>query len=208
MRKLSGKFHFFLRFCTRKRSETYLRSLAAVTLRLTPLWRPIFTIKAVTGLHELKNIFEKLSSFSFHYRPSTKLGEGNVFTGVCHSVRGWVGRGYLGYQVPSRGWVSLVPRPFWGYLWYQVPSRDGYAWSQVPSGGDGYVHGVGVCLGVGMWVPTPLVPTSSGGHRSGQYASYWNAFLFESIFLPSPWQIFKSREKQSMDESVDRGENS
>ena len=23
MRKLSGKFHFFLRFCTRKRSETY-----------------------------------------------------------------------------------------------------------------------------------------------------------------------------------------
>ena len=28
---------------------------------------------------------------------------------------------------------------------------------------------------------TPVVLTSSGGHCSGRYASYWNAFLFESI---------------------------
>ena len=34
------------------------------------------------------------------YRPPTKLGEGNVFTGVC-----------------PRGWVSVVPCPFLGWVW-------------------------------------------------------------------------------------------
>ena len=30
--------------------------------------------------------------------------------------------------------------------------------------------------------PTPPVVTSTGGHCSGRYASYWNAFLFLSNF--------------------------
>ena len=30
-------------------------------------------------------------------------------------------------------------------------------------------------------IPTPVL-TSSGGHRSGRYASYWNAFLFRIYF--------------------------
>ena len=43
------------------------------------------------------NLRIKLQYFTFRhsnqvsfYRPPTKLREGNVFTGVCHSVRGWV----------------------------------------------------------------------------------------------------------------------
>ena len=62
-----------------------------------------------------------------------KLREGNVFTGVCHSVRGrgvslvpgpFHCVGYLEFQIPSGGlgmpglmsllgWVSLVPGHFW-----------------------------------------------------------------------------------------------
>ena len=37
-----------------------------------------------------------------YYRPPTKLREGNVFTGVCHSVHG------------GRGTVYLIPGPFVG----------------------------------------------------------------------------------------------
>ena len=40
--------------------------------------------------------------FKRNYRLPTKLLEGNVFTGVCLSVRG------------GDGWVCLVPGPFWG----------------------------------------------------------------------------------------------
>ena len=59
--------------------------------------------------------------------------------------------------------------------------EGGYAWSQVPSGwvclvtgpfrGAYQVHPLeGTCPGL----------TSSCGHRSSRYASYWNAFLFNS----------------------------
>ena len=34
MRKLSGKFHFFLRFCTRKRSKTYTSLLTNIEMQL------------------------------------------------------------------------------------------------------------------------------------------------------------------------------
>ena len=58
----------------------------------------------------------------FNYHPSTKLGEGNAFTGVCKSF------------CLQRQWVSLVPCPLlvgisgpnsFGYLWHQVPSGSG-----------------------------------------------------------------------------------
>ena len=66
------------------------------------------------------------------YLPPTKLREGNILTGVCHSVQG--------------EWVYLVPGPFW---W----GRGGciYAWSQVPIGLGGYVQGVRGGY-VGGWV--------------------------------------------------------
>ena len=49
------------------------------------------------------NIYHIYKTF---YRPSTKLREGNVFTGICQR-----GVWYLWCQVPS--W-SMVPCPFWG----------------------------------------------------------------------------------------------
>ena len=93
--------------------------------------------------------------------------------------------------------------------------EGGYAWSQVPFGvgmsrrvgmsGEGVgMSRAGVCNYVypphpktwdlGYPPPPkkvnprkvhPLVLTFSGGHRSGRYASYWNAFLFKL-----PWSKF------------------
>ena len=65
---------------------------------------------------------------------------------------------------------------------------NGYAWSQVPSGEvvdmpgtpirkvhvPGNVHPLGRYT---LQKVHPLVLTSSGGHRSKRYTSYWNAFL-------------------------------
>ena len=60
------------------------------------------------------------------------------------------------------GWVSLVPCPFWEV-------------------------GILVLRPFGLLTPqtypTPPVLTSSGGHRSGQLVSYWNAFLLKEIFF-------------------------
>ena len=65
--------------------------------------------------------------------------------------------------------------------------------------GEVCIHGMGVCIqevcigGIDRppWIclrregvsADPLVVTSSGGHCSGRYASYWNAFLFLSWML-------------------------
>ena len=52
----------------------------------------------------------------------------------------------------------------------------GYAWSQVPFGEVG-MPGTPP-KGTPPWKVQPQVLISSGGHRSGRYAFYWNAFLF------------------------------
>ena len=40
-----------------------------------------------------------------------------------------------------------------------------------------------ICSNLFNWGPTPWpVLTSSDGHQSGQYASYWNAFLYNYIY--------------------------
>ena len=62
-----------------------------------------------------------------HYYRPPKLGEGNVFTGVCLFTEG--------------GWVSLVPGPFWGYPWYKVHSMEGLCPEGMYEGG--YVQGGG-----------------------------------------------------------------
>ena len=97
------------------------------------LWQSIGNLKK-------KIIIYKNRSAPFHtfkgalfLPPTNKLMEGNVFTGVRHSVHGWGGG----------QWVFLVPGPFWmegsEYAWSQVPSgRSGYAWSQVLSGWGWY----------------------------------------------------------------------
>ena len=67
----------------------------------------------------------------------------------------------------------------WICLGGWVESMSGVGMSSGWYVGWGYVQGVGPGRG---WVLTPrgTTPklTSSGGHRSGRYASYWNAFLF------------------------------
>ena len=58
----------------------------------------------------------------------------------------------------------------------------------MPTGGglptrEVYLLG-GVCLLGDLPPGDPLeTATSSGSHRSGQYASYWNAFLFGIFFV-------------------------
>ena len=70
---------------------------------------------------------------------------------------------YAWCQGPSGGWVCLIPGPSWEIcLVTPPPNKEGTL--------PGKVH------------PTPEdnppVLTSSGGHRSRRYASYWNAFLY------------------------------
>ena len=86
-----------------------------------------------------------------------------VFTSVCHSVQGWVGmsgpRSLLGgryalYQIPSGGGVGIL-----GGTPMEGTSFRRYTPGRYGSPG------------------IPLVPTSSSGHRSEWYTSYWNAFL-------------------------------
>ena len=51
------------------------------------------------------------------------------------------------------------------------PDRDS-PWTEIPPGRD-----------VPLDRDPPLVLTSSGSHRSGWYASYWNAYLFSFSFV-------------------------
>ena len=90
------------------------------------------------------------------YGPPTKLRESNVFTGVCHSVRG------QGVGMPD-------PRSLLG-----VYRRGGVG---IPQGWDRYNQGVAVPGDGYTWYTSPSVLTSSDIHRSGRYASCWNAFL-------------------------------
>ena len=83
------------------------------------------------------------------YRPPTKLWEGNVFTPVCHSVQWEV--------VSPLGGDSLDGEPLLDIV---------YPWTEIVPGQRP------------PWTETPPGLTSSGGHRSGRYASYWNAYLF------------------------------
>ena len=80
------------------------------------------------------------------YNLPTKLWEGNVFTGDCHSVQGC---------------ACLVPGPFWG----------GYDWSYVPSGD---VHTSSHVLFKG-WVSLDLVLFLGlgGGIPRGGYTKGW-----------------------------------
>ena len=75
-----------------------------------------------------------------------------------------------------RGWVCLVPSSFqeWGLCLSQKPSRGGYA---------RYIHQEGTHTPV--FTPpgryTQPVLTSSDGHQSSRYQSYWNAVLVDNL---------------------------
>ena len=98
--------------------------------------------------------------------PATKLGQGYMFTGVCHSVnRGW---GAWSWGVSGPG---------------GLPGPGGGAWSQGGAWSWGGVCSQGCLLWGGLcawWRPPP--PHHPDGHCCRRYASYWNAFLFDHIF--------------------------
>ena len=103
-------------------------------------------------------------------RPATKLGQGYIFIGVCHSVnRGVWSQG----ECLLPGGVS-APRGL---------SGPRGVWSQGVSGPRGLA--LGGLLPGGVSAPGGggcLMDTPWDGHCNGQYASYWNAFLFGLIF--------------------------
>ena len=103
---------------------------------------------------------------------STKLREGNVFTGACLST----GREWGIYGAWS------LPGP-----WSHGLSGGGYLWSRVPSG-SGRVSLV-PCLFQGGRISRVYLPPKN--NKSGQYTSYLNAFLFVS-FVSLLWIIIKS----------------
>ena len=119
------------------------------------------------------------NNISDYYHPPTKLQEGNVFTGVCHSVQ----EGYAWSQVPS-GWSVGMPGPRslpWGM---GIPGRK-----PTPKVHPGMVH-----------PPPPRkvhspVLTSGGGHLiggmllTGMLPSNWNASLFKNMFANYIWRL-------------------
>ena len=85
---------------------------------------------------------------------------------VSHSVH----RGVSQLHVLSKGWVFLVPGPFWmgGYLWCQVSTRD--VQGMVCPGGR-YVQVVGM----------PRVPPQTGDH--GIWMGEWAVCILLECFL-------------------------
>ena len=105
-------------------------------------------VRAWTHTPDLPSPKELVFEFSYNYcRPLTKLREGNVFTGVCLSIKASI--------------MSL-------HVWFHVPSRGCLVW-------EGLVPGVGaICYWPCVISDLPLAPpvlTSSGIHWSGWYTS-------------------------------------
>ena len=110
------------------------------------------------------------------FLPQTKFGEGNVFTGVCLSSR----LGGAGVDWPN---VHML-----GYRTLCLLTSCG-------AGGDHWSP-VQTCSLEDL---PPSVLTASGGHGSGQYASYGNAILFNlylyleiSAFIENLFLHFRS----------------
>ena len=98
---------------------------------------------------------------------ATKLGQSNVFTGVCDSVQGGVlPQCMLGYPPPPQDQTcpqdqtppgTRHPPPGTRPPWDHTPPPD-----QTPPG----------------TIPPPEIRSTSG-----RYASYWNAFLFSIVLI-------------------------
>ena len=101
-----------------------------------------------------------------NYRQSKKLQEGNVFIGVCLSTGGM----YVWSQVPSRGWVCLVPGPPRRYTPWKVHPREGTPLEGTPLGTDIY-----------WWPPKRVVRILQEcilvGHLNSE-SSNMNVFIF------------------------------
>ena len=110
---------------------------------------------------------------------ATKLGQGNVFTGVCDSVHGG---GCLLWGVWSWGGIPACTEadthpplgsdtPPWSR---HSPGEQTPPWEQtLPRGAD---------TPLGADPPPPREADARIRSMSGRYASYWNAFLFGNNF--------------------------
>ena len=100
--------------------------------------------------------------------PATKLGQGNIFTGICDSVKG----GASSQEgVCSRG----VSGPGEGGVWSQGVSVLGVVWSQGVSAPDG-----------ARWRPPGTAPVAGGTHPTGMHS------CFAYKFISFSWTIKKS----------------
>ena len=110
--------------------------------------------------------------------PATKLGQGYIFTGVCDSVhRGEGMHGCRGACVVAGGGHVWLPGGMHDCQGACVVAR-GHAW--LPGG----------CMAVGghawLWGACMVAGRVCMGYdeirsMSGQYASYWNAFLLNKV---------------------------
>ena len=131
--------------------------------------------------------------------PTNEVCEGYVFTGVCHSVHGGAcvvalagvcGCSWGACVVALGGHAWLLGGGAcvvaWGHVWLLLGGMHGCSRGHVWLLWGG-MHG---CSGGHAW----LLPGGGGGMHgffdeirsmSGQYASYWNAFLFWRVIYPS-----------------------
>ena len=113
----------------------------------------------------IHDVWKNITNFSFStrntsnniYRPKRSFGQGNIFTGVCHSFCSQ-GGGIFSGGVFFRGGYFFGGVFFWGGYFF-----GGYFFP-----GGVFFRGGGFFTGI----------------RStfGRYASYWNAFLFMIYF--------------------------
>ena len=90
-----------------------------------------------------------------------------MFSQVCVCSQGWI----CLVPYPFQGWVSLFPSPFpVGRV-----SGGGYAGVRTHSPQDGYIQGV-----VNHPPPDRYMRYYGMRSTSGQYASYWSDFLFDT----------------------------
>ena len=140
---------------------------------------PIVTACSYPGHVEQKVEACSIKTEIHYYRPRSESSEGYIFTGICLSNSGggdggrWVTMDQVTTPPPETGtWSQHLP-PGTGTWSQHLPPWD---WDLVTT------HP----LGLGPGYNTPLPPGLCAG---GQYASYWNAFLFSVKFWQTPLQL-------------------
>ena len=113
------------------------------------------------------------------YRPQRSCGQGNIFTPVCHSVhRGGSASVHAGIPPGTR---QTPPGPG-----SQPPgTRQTPPWDQAdpPPGPGRPPPGPGRHPPGTRQTPPPREADTSLRSTSGRYASYWNAFLCDTLLL-------------------------
>ena len=146
-----------------------------------------------------KNVFQKrakhhlwvASNFCIIFTARKRsLGQGNIFTPVCHSVhRGAcvVARGVCGCRGGMCGGGACMVAG--GWLWGAGMVAGGRVWLQGGvhgCGGSAWLQGVCMLVGGGMCIGYDEIRS-----MSGQYASYFHAFLYENVRGLFEWHFLR-----------------